>query len=180
MWPKPFHITVFCFGLVLTSCSFYPTESGSLAATPECIVINELSARPSELVSEFGEAADWIELYNQTDEDIDLGKGAWYLSDDFNDKKKYRLPGVVVPAGGYLIVWCDKKDTFQDEVHTNFKLKSGGEEVGLYYCTGSGKLITIDEVKFDNDWELGWSYGRIFDGASDFIVFKYASPARYN
>ena len=54
-----------------------------------------------------GAGPDWIELYNTTDQAIDVG--GWYLSDDANDLTRYRIAeGTSIPAGGYLVFYEDE------------------------------------------------------------------------
>ena len=65
------------------------------------VVINELLANSA------GAGPDWIELYNPTDQAIDLS--GWYLSDDANDLTRYRIAeGTSIPAGGYLVFYEDQ------------------------------------------------------------------------
>ena len=48
---------------------------------------------------------DWVELYNTTNQPIDLA--GWYLSDDATDLKKYQFPAnanSIIPANGYKVV----------------------------------------------------------------------------
>lgn len=89
------------------------------------IVINEVSASNSIYVSEHYKKSDWIELYNMTDEDINLS--GMYLSDDFENPEKYRIPAdgteasTLIPAHGFKIIWCDKRETIS-QLHAPFKL----------------------------------------------------------
>lgn len=75
------------------------------------------------------EFPDWIEIYNTGDTPIDMG--GWYASDDLTDLMQWQLPAddptlTTVPAHGYLILICDGLDV---DLHTSFKLGSGGEDV---------------------------------------------------
>ncbi len=91
------------------------------------VLINEVSAGNSVNVNEYFKKNDWIELYNQTDHEIDLS--GMYLSDDLWDATKYQISAegteasTIIPANGYKIIWCDGLDT-KSELHAPFKLKN--------------------------------------------------------
>ena len=75
----------------------------------------------NEILAASGLAPDWIELFNPTATDIDLG-GA-HLSDDASDLAKFTLPaGTTVPAGGFLVI---SQDAF------TFGLATAGEKIFL-------------------------------------------------
>jgi len=82
------------------------------------IKINEVSANNKVFVNESFKKSDWIELYNTTSAKIDLG--GMMLSDKLSQPDKYVIPeGTVIPAHGYLIIWCDNES---GELHAPFKL----------------------------------------------------------
>lgn len=94
------------------------------------LVINEFMAgNQGAVLDNFGESDDWIEIYNNGTEAVNL-KGK-YLSDDLTDRTKWNLPNVVMQPGEYYIVWADN-DTEQGENHANFKLSASGESIGLF------------------------------------------------
>lgn len=79
---------------------------------------------------------DWIELYNTTDADFDLG--GYHLTDSSNNKTKWAFAdGTVIGPGEYLIVYASRlsiSDPALDEtgrLHTNFKLQPEGEYLAL-------------------------------------------------
>ncbi len=104
---------------------FYPLDDEYLLAegvTP--VMVNEVSAKNSIYVNDYFKKNDWVELYNTTDQDIDLE--GYYLSDDESDPEQYCITGedladTVIKAHGYLIIWCDKLDPM-NMLHANFKL----------------------------------------------------------
>lgn len=69
--------------------------------------INEVqSSNDSTCVDENGESPDWIELYNDGAEDVDLS--GWGLSDKATKPFKWTFPqGTVIKAGDYLQVYAD-------------------------------------------------------------------------
>ncbi|MBP5393805.1 MAG: lamin tail domain-containing protein [Bacteroidaceae bacterium] len=95
-------------------------EAGS---TP--VVINEVSASNSVASNEYGKRNDWIELYNTTDQDIDLE--GMYLTDDPAVPEKYQITptlmgaSTIIPAHGYYVIWADKVNPIR-QLHTGFSL----------------------------------------------------------
>ena len=66
--------------------------------------------------------SDWIELYNESNQTIDLS--GFYLSDNTHTPKKWQFPtNVTLPAHGYLRLWADGIDGKLKALHTNFKLR---------------------------------------------------------
>ena len=119
------------------------------------VAINEIMADNTKTVKNpKGDYADWVELYNKTNQAISLA-GA-YISDDKTFPQKYRLSAnAIIPANGYLIVWCDDDSTNTTDVlpHTNFKLSNNGEAVIL---TNAANIvvdsITFPKQKKDTTW----------------------------
>lgn len=83
--------------------------------------------------------ADWIELYNDGEEQIHLT--GWSLTDSAGSPRKWGFPGgTVLPPRSYLVVLCtgyDLRDPAAAALYTNFKLDSDGEFVGLYDAAGA-------------------------------------------
>ena len=119
---------------------FQPLHPDCLvAAGSPPVVINEVSASNSVASNEYGRRNDWIELYNTTDQDIDLE--GMYLTDDPANPEKYQITslpsmvngqwsmanGTVIPAHGYYIIWADNLDPLR-QLHTGFKLSNTNEE----------------------------------------------------
>src|SRR5262245_27577576 len=76
---------------------------------PGTIVISEFCAHNGNGPrDEDGDHSDWIELYNCGREPVNLD--GWYLTDNFKDLKRWRIPGVELSPGGYLVVFADAKD----------------------------------------------------------------------
>ena len=76
--------------------------SDDSGAIPEAgaVVINELLANPA------GGGHDWVELYNTTDQALDLG--GWFLSDDADDLTKYEIAqGTILAPHAYLVLTED-------------------------------------------------------------------------
>lgn len=128
--------------------------SGDLVIN-EFMASNDLTAEDSQ-----GEFDDWIEIYNNTDNDIALS--GFYLSDDSDDLTQWAFPDTIISANGYLIVWADN-DSGQVGLHANFKLSGSGETI---YLVNSDTLI-VDEVNF-SEQTTDISTGRYPNGTGAF------------
>ena len=147
-------------------------ESGP--TTPP-ILINEVSADNSIYINDYYKKNDWIELYNTTDEAIDIN--GMYLSDDPNHPQQYQITSTMVehthqdgshnsqptliPAHGSLILWCDKLAPIS-QLHTTFKLDNAdGACVTLQAQDGTWKDMLIYSAQ--DRWH---TYGRYPDGSA--------------
>ncbi len=120
---------------VSLSATFAKLDDNDLAQqgiTP--VRINEVSADDGIYVNEYFKRKDWVELYNTTDKPVDVE--GMYLSDNPEKPRKYQITkgmtttNTVIPAHGYLIIWCDKEDPLS-QLHTSFKLDNEGDELLL-------------------------------------------------
>ena len=96
------------------------------------ITISEFMAdNRSTLADEDGDYSDWIELHNSGKDKANLD--GYFLTDDADNLDQWNFPAVSVPAGGYIVVFASGKNRASAgaELHTNFKLKAGGEFLGL-------------------------------------------------
>ena len=125
------------------------------------LVINEFLASNDMVVADQdGEFDDWIELYNNSEKDINLT--GYYLSDDADDLTQWTFPDTSIAAGGYLIIWADN-DEDQSGLHANFKLSASGETI---YLTNPNSVV-INEITF-NSQEADVSTGRYPNGTGSF------------
>jgi hypothetical protein len=96
------------------------------------LVISEFMAdNDGILLDGHGEPSDWIEIHNPTALAIKLG--GWKLQDR---STLWTFPDVMLPAGGYLIVFASGKlqQPYTDPagyLHTNFRLDADGEPLAL-------------------------------------------------
>ncbi len=151
---------------------FFASLCGALQSNAQ-IVINEFMAANSSAVvdPDYGNTADWIELYNTSSMDIDLS--GYYLTDNLSDTTKWMIPATtIIPANGFLVFWADGADT---GLHTVFNLSSLGEELGLY----DAGLNLIDGFIYAAQ-ETDISYGRGLDGAAYWLWFSESTPGTSN
>lgn len=145
--------------------------------TPPRVWINEFMADNDTVVAdEAGEFDDWVELYNAEPFPVDLG-GA-YLTDNLNNRTKWQFPaGTVIPARGFLLIWCDSTPA-QGPLHTSWSLSAGGEAIGLF-DTDLNNNQPIHTVTFGRQ-TTDISTGLLPDGVEPFIILTEPSPGRSN
>ena len=90
-----------------------------------------------------GDWSDWIELHNAGTQPQSLA--GWHLSDDLNQRTKWRFPdGALIPSGGYLVVLAagDKAAPPGSRyLHADFKL--GGDGGSVVLSDASGNLMSV-------------------------------------
>lgn len=148
------------------------TQRLEAGASP--IRINEVGAGNDIFINDYFKKRDWVELYNTTDEDIDLE--GMYLSDNRTKPQKYRISAAgsnastIIPAKGYRIIWCDNTSPL-NQLHANFKLDNAdGACVTLQAADGTWS----DEMQYLAQDALQ-TYGRYPDGGYYAALFDRAS-----
>ena len=137
------------------------------------VIINELMASNSSVISDpdFDDSGDWIELYNNSNFAIDLSN--YLLTDDLGQFDKWKIPsGTQIGANEYLLIWADGNNV---GLHTNFKLSSVGEEVGLYDAQG----VLLDSAAYNNIL-TDVSFGRKTDANISWGFFQTPTPGFSN
>ena len=152
----------------------FETISNNKKSAP--IRINEISASNSIYVNEYFKKSDWIELYNTTNQPINVA--GMYLSDDLSTPQKYQIKNseaTIIRPNGHLIVWADDL-TENGQIHCNFHLGNRDNEVVL--LTSS-----------DNSWQDIFTYnthsdknscGRFPDGSDDIYIMNTPSIGKRN
>ncbi len=136
------------------------------------LVINEFmsSNKSSVLDSTDTKYEDWIEIYNNTNEDVDLS--GFFLSDDYTNPSKYEFPDYTsIKSKDRLVIWLDE-DGEATGLHANFKLSLGGEELILSRPDG----FVLDSLTF-GVIPSDQSFERCPDGTG---VFKIVTSSTYN
>ena len=162
----------------LIAC-FTPISDAEKAAqglTP--VRINEVSAQNGIYVNEQFKRNDWLELYNTTGNPIDVE--GMYLTNSPKNPKKYKITkgdsqaGTIIPAHGYLVIWCDGLETVS-QLHANFKLDNN-----------KGDLVL---TAADESWSDQFTYtrhngdqtvGRYPDGAAEVFMMNIPTIEKAN
>ncbi|MDB2430364.1 lamin tail domain-containing protein, partial [Akkermansiaceae bacterium] len=144
---------------------------------PASFRLNEFAAQNAgPLADEDGDETDWIEIKNTGNTPNDLA--GFYLTDDPTNLTKWQFPSTALNDDELLLVFASDKDraVSGSELHTNFKLSSGGEYLALIEPDG----VTIHD-EFGPTYPpqyVGNSYGRLSDGNSGY--FAGPTPAAEN
>ena len=141
---------------------------------PKGLRISEMmSANDSYLKGSYAKTSDWIELYNASDEDINLAD--YYLTDDAKELHQNVLPEQVLKAGEYCILLLsdDPENLIRGYPIIPFNLSSDGESIYL-----SNKTEIIDYV-FLPSLPTDVSYGRGEDVAA-FNTLSKPTPGSQN
>lgn len=157
---------------ILPKCSAYSYLHKPLVPS---LVINEFMAdNTSALFDEYGEANDWIELYNRSTGAVPLNK--MFLSDNDAFRNKWPLPDYVLQPDSYVLVWCDK-DGYQGDWHANFKINKSNGSLILSDAYQNDMAI-IDYVTYAQQL-TNKAYARIPNGTGNFII-QNATPLYNN
>lgn len=142
------------------------------------VIINEYScSNENGPTDAYGDRVDWIELHNIGASPFDIS--GYYLSDNPNNMTKWQIPaGVVVPANGYTMVYCSKRNTVNgNELHPNFGLTQTKNE-WIILSTGGGSIS--DSLAITKMTQKDHSYGRTTDAALTWSVFTTPTPNAAN
>ena len=135
------------------------------------LVINEVMvSNDTALVDEYGEFDDWIEIYNNGNNSINLF--GYHLSDDEAELEKYSFPSIDLNPDEYLIIWADDGYDEQGVFHANFKLSSAGES--LFFTDPD--LNIIDQVEW-GPMEADIAYARVPNGVGEFMIQQHTFGA---
>ena len=172
----------------------YITKGGRAVDTTNLgqVEINEvMTSNKGTVPDETGDFPDWIEVYNNTDSELDIS--GYGLTDDLISAAKWTFPeGSVLPARGYLVVFCSG-DSTRGKLHTPFKL-SASDDVIL--SNVSGKVVDSITLKpVTSGYSLGrsaedttsWTemqpspgYPNSADGAAQYLTTLSASADESN
>jgi hypothetical protein len=159
-----------CFLLGIYSCDSRSEKTASddsgtalKKAGSAYIHINEIMpANHHSCNDETGAFPDWIELYNGSDNDIDL-EGYTLADDTDGPTNEERISAkVVISAGSVRVFWADHRPDL-GPTHLPFKLKAASEKVLLY---GPDDAL-LDRFDYSNA-STNVSFARIPDGTGVF------------
>lgn len=124
----------------------------SLGAETQDVVISEIQTRNRSAVrNAAGEFCDWVELWNTGDTEADL-TGA-YLSDDPEDRARWRIPALRLAPDERAVIACSGPDAGPGEA--DFALSSEGCTLTL--TGGAGNILSQVEcpgLGEDRVWAL--------------------------
>jgi hypothetical protein len=141
----------------------------------QSIRINEFMAlNNSTLADEEGDFSDWIELYNSTNEAVNLS--GWILTDDLENNSKWIFPDTSINAQNYLLIFASGKDKQipGKVLHTNFSLDKDGEY--LAFINSDGTIIT----EFDPSFSSMSGDKSIIYYQGNYLVTNTPTPGMFN
>jgi hypothetical protein len=156
-------------------CTPTPGDRNDMSLQEKHIYINEFMADNDKSVLSYNyEYCDWIELYNDHDEDLDISH--YYVTDDYDDPYKWRIPqNTIIPAKGFIIIWADDLNN-KEFLSTNFKLSKDGEEIAIFDPHG---VFCIDSISFTKQ-KSDKSFGREEDGKDNWKRFESSTCGKTN
>ena len=125
-WRKIFILLI----SLLIACSLF--FGCNMAAAPSAaagsgLYINEVvSSNVLSLADDKLGTPDWIELYNPTDQAINLS--GYFLTDNVKNIRKYTFPDISIAAKGYLVIYACKDG---GDLCTGFGLSKAGDRLFL-------------------------------------------------
>lgn len=129
------------------------------------IVINEVLAfNDNNIVDEYNDNEDWVELYNRTNQVLNLSNT--YLATKATNLNKWKFPAnTTILPNAYLTIWADD-DSSQQVLHTNFSISKQADTLYL-----SRNNIILDSVSVANQI-ADVSFGRFPNGTGSFILMN--------
>jgi len=139
--------------------------------------INEVSAANAVYANDYFKREDWVEFYNTTDEDIDMG--GMYVSNNPDNPEKYQITAdgtesTIIPANGYKVIWFDKKAGIS-QLHAPFKLDDDGD---VLYLTAADHSWTDSLAYAEHDGNH--TIGRYPDGSDSIYVMNMPTIEKRN
>lgn len=136
-------------------------------AVPTGLTINEAMVSNQQHPDEKGQLCDWIEVKNNSDEELDLS--GYSLSEDREGTELWQFPEEILQPGEIRVFDCDE-DSPASDTNTGFSLSAVTES--LYLFDGSGMLT--DHI-FLHDIPREGSSGRLTGKPG---VFYFQEPSR--
>lgn len=139
---------------------------------PEDLIINEVMSSNNEFLAQNGgNYYDWIELYNNSDETINLSD--YTITTDENNKNLYQLEDKELKPGEYYILMASGSTKNSNSLykHANFKI-SPTESLYLYK---NGEIV---DAIFIANIPIGNSYGR--SSKNGFYYYDTPTPGKKN
>ena len=141
------------------------------------LVINELMQSNIETImddiTEFPDS--WVELYNPTDETVNLQDYKIGTKDKAN--KAWQLPSMTIAPQGHVIIYCDKEGLLNNRLHTDFRLESG-KDGKLYLFKGNDIVDQLEGMAKMPAPDI--AYGRETDGSDTWGYQLKPTPGAAN
>src|ERR1043166_2266764 len=127
-----------------------------------------MASNGSTLADEDNQYGDWVEIYNYTGTNVNIG--GWDLTDNSGLLTKWQFPSTNIPPHGFLGGVCDGKNRRIPgrTLHTSFSLDANGEYLGLVKPDGFTRVSEF-LPKFPDQFR-DVAYGYIMTGTTTTLL----------
>jgi hypothetical protein len=116
---------------------------------------------------------DWIELKNNTGEEISLS--GWYLSDSLSDLKRWKIPELTIPPAGFVVINATNEAVDAKTASASFSIAASGETI----CLSDPNGCRVDSFE-TGAIRAGNSAGREQGAKGARVFFETPTPGREN
>ncbi len=146
-------------------------SSGKTLAITEVAAVNETVPQSNQ-----GEYFDYVELYNNTDEDINLK--SYRLSDSKKAESFKSLPDKILKSGEYVAIFCADSDYVSSttgNIYRDYGLNRYGETI---YVIDDNDVV-VDTFTYGRV-SKGYCAGRTLDGDGSAVYYDALTPGKAN
>lgn len=133
------------------------------------VVINEVflsGFNGSEAADHGFKIDDWVELYNNSNNSVNLT--GWYLSDNQDEPTKWRIPSGTINTNDHRVFNANGLDN--SNTNTNFKIDQSELTEEVVLSDPLGNIVDIYKIRAYT--QIGHSRGRTSNGANTWAIFK--------
>jgi len=129
LMPKSLIFLQVLFGLLIWALT--------MPSRGEVLITEFMAQNLRGMADENGDHPDWVELFNTGVEPVNVS--GWFLTDDPQDLKQWRLPSTNLPPQKHLIVFLSGNDRAIPglPLHASFRLGAGGDYLALVRPNGT-------------------------------------------
>jgi len=119
----------------------------------QTIQLNEVvSSNASILFDEDDDTPDWFELYNSSDQEIDLN--GYGITDDAGELDKWTFPSIILNSADFLVIFASDKDRKELVAQWDAVINWGDD--WSYWPGTSAPISNWDDPETDiSDWSIG-------------------------
>ena len=149
------------------------TVAGTATASAQLAINEIMQSNIDCIIDDINEFPDsWVELYNPGPDAENLAD--YSLGTKDKASKAYRLPSGSIPAGKYIVIYCDKAE---QGLHTDFRLESGKD--GAVYLFKNNEIVDhLEGLKKQPAPNI--AYGRETDNADKWGYQAEPTPGKAN
>ncbi|MGB1240959.1 MAG: CotH kinase family protein [Chitinophagales bacterium] len=156
----------------------YPKEGTlqiQMRIGPKLFINEWMPINDSIVMDEQGEYDSWIEIYNGEEEPVWLGD--YFLTNDFQNTKKWNLPSKTLMPKEFMVLWMDGQEDQGDD-HVPFTVDFNNKRIGIFGPPSLNHAL-IDTVSFKKVLP-DVVYGLPRDGEGGSSVLNTSTPGYSN